>query len=207
MTDLVDNDGPLEPLTYSADGKRNSFTLACTPTGQSMNYAACIWRQNVLANPKTITPPDWNVCKEARNEGRCTALIMRKEEELAGKSIYFRCRKALSAASIAAREWIMPKGAATSMPHAGSAPAARRSAAPPALAVKPKTMLDAMGSMGDLADALSAAAATPAVTPAAAVAAAPTAPPPPRAPIPTALAGESPLQMARRLHAERQSNP
>lgn len=193
MTELADTDNALEPLAYSADGKRNSFTLACTPTGQSMNYAACIWRQNVLANPKTITPPDWNVCKQAREEGRCTALIMRKEEELAGKSIYFRCRKTIMAASAAAREWIMPKGE----PYPARPAAAHRAAA------APKSMLDAMGSMGDLSDAVSAVARSPD-----AVATAPVkTPDAPRPRIVTALAGESPLQMARRLHAERQPKP
>lgn len=191
MTDLAatQEDTPLEPIAYSADGKRNSYTLSCTPTGQSMNYAACIWRQKVLDNPKTVTPPDWNTCKEARDAGRCIALQMRQEEELAGKSIYFRCRKALSEASIAAREWIMP-GSTTR----GGAP--RRPA--PAPAAKPKTMLDAMGSMGDLGDAISAAAATPASPP-----------PAVRAPIPimpVAQSGESPLQMARRIAAERAAN-
>lgn len=202
MTELVDIDNALEPLSYSADGKRNSFTLACTPTGQSMNYAACIWRQNVLAKPNVNTPPDWSVCRQARNEGRCTALLMREEEELAGKSIYFRCRSALSAASAAAREWIMPKGAATSVPIER---ARRPSSAPSAVTARPASMLDAMAGMGDLSDAVSAAARAETLK---RLAPAPAPAPAHRAPaLVAALPGESPLQMARRLHAERQIQP
>lgn len=199
MTELVDTENTLEPLAYSADGKRNSFILACTPTGQSMNYAACIWRQGVLAKPNVNTPPDWNVCKQACNEGRCTALIMRREEELAGKSIYFRCRTVLAAVSSAAREWIMPKGTATSVPHSSCRSSGTYTPPAPAPAPRAKTMFDAMGSMGTLADAVTEAAKTP------------TAPPPTEPKLPevmrprivATIPGESPLQMARRLHAER----
>lgn len=183
MNDSVETDSSIVPLADSADGRRNSFTLACTPTGQSMNYAACLWRQGVLANPKTITPPDWDACKQARKEGRCTALAMRQEEELTGKSIYFRCRGALNAAAQAARDWIMPPKTS------------RTAAAPPPAPIRPKTMLDAMAGAGDFTDAIAAAAKEPAVT----------APKLPRAPAPVSIAGETPLQMARRLHAERQS--
>jgi hypothetical protein len=41
----------IEPVSASADGKRNSHSLSCITTGQGMSYAACLWRQDVLSKP------------------------------------------------------------------------------------------------------------------------------------------------------------
>lgn len=185
MTELQ-TDSPIEPLASSADGKLNAYTLTCAPLGQSMNYAACLWRQNVLATPNVKTPADWSGCDQARLNKTCTALLMRSEEVLAGKSIYFRARGIVRQLSDAAREWFRPGAAGTKAPP--TRPITMVPTPKPA-----KSMLDAMGSAGDLADAISAAAKTPASPP----------PAPVIAPAPVALEGESPLQMARRLAAER----
>lgn len=162
-----------EPFAASADGKRNSYTLNCLATGQSMNYAACLWRQGVLEVRDIKHPADWAPCDKARCSGTCTALVMRKEEELAGKSIYFRARDFVSSAIDRARAWSMPRyGSKASVP----VPAKR-------------DMFDAMGDAGSLADAVTAIAAKPASrTPVI---------------LPAAQVGESPLQMARRLAQER----
>lgn len=181
----------IEPITASADGKRNSFTLSCGPTGQSMNYAACLWRQGVLSNPATKTPADWAPCNAARCAGTCTALVMREEELLAGKSIYFRARGVFRSIVEIAREWIMPDFA---MPEKVK-PAVRKTYSSPAPKKERGDMLDAMGSVGSFADAVTEAAKTP------------TSVPPPVARVipvmPVAQAGETPLQMARRMAAER----
>jgi hypothetical protein len=188
MSDLVKTtaaDEAIEPFASSADGKLNSFTLTCLPTEQSMNYAACLWRQGVLAKPDINTPADWSTCRTAAKTGACPALQMRQEEELAGKSIYFRGRNLLRLAGEAASRWLMP-------------PITSKRAAPPPppkAVSRPTSMLDAMGRAGDLSDAVSAAAASHAASPRA-----------PRAPIPivtAAFTGESPLAMARRLAATR----
>jgi hypothetical protein len=174
MTDTLDN---VIPLASSACGKTNSYVVGCQYLQQQMSYAACLHRIKTIDTGKF--PSDWSVCDRAGHS--CPARSMRREEELAGKSIYFRAREALKAASDAARKWFMPgeARAAVARPARGS-----RSGG---------SVLDALGEGGSFADAISAAAAAPA-TPSV---------PTPRPVIPIALAGETPLQMARRLKAER----
>ncbi len=191
-------DETIEPITASADGKRNSYTLSCAPTGQGMNYAACLWRQGVLATPNVKTPADWAACDQARRSGTCTALEMRREEELAGKAIYFQDRNMVQRITAAAVRWILPTFRDKPADRARTPMPSGIEKRPES--VKPRgagmSMLDAMGSMGSLADAVTVAAKT-----------APSMPPAPR-PVPVqvtavALPGESPLQMARRIAAER----
>lgn len=176
-------------IDASTDGRRNSFTLTCPTLGQSMNYAACLWRQNVLAAPNVKTPADWSACDSAGKCGNCRAMQMREEELIAGRSIYFRSRETILKGLRQAREWVMPSF--------GS-----RKPAPPA--PKPAThVLDGVGSAPTYADAVEHLART---------AAAPAAPEPrvipiaPAVPIQQAVAlpGESPLAMARRLRAAQQ---
>lgn len=185
----------IEPVTSSADGSRNSFTHSCAPTGQSMSYAACLWRLK-LAEDGTKMPADWMRCVDAKNAGRCQAVAMREEELLAGKSIYFRERGLIEKAVHAARQWVMPVfGQKTTEKRAAPAPAPARKP------VKSSTsMLDAMGDAGSLADAVTAAASTRTDTPLEAVASQPV------RPMAVALPGETPLQMARRLRLERQAS-
>ena len=186
------NESTIEPISASADGTRNSHTLTCDFTSQSMNYAACLWRQGVLAKPDIKTPADWSLCIQARNCNRCTALDMRREEELAGKAIYFRDRNVFRKIKDAALQYLpgWAGGTSSAAPTITRAPEPKRAAPAPA-----KSMLDAMGSMGSYSDAITTAAKTPAATPPAAKL---------HIPIrPVANTGESPLQMARRLAAER----
>lgn len=186
MTDvLLNQETPvIEPVTASADGRRNAYTMGCAALGQSMNYAACLHRQKVLGDKTLKAPADWQGCAEAAKRGNCVALQMREQELLQGRSIYFRAREAVKQMADAARKWFMPS-------MGKSAPAKKTS--------KPASMFDAMGDAGTFADAITAAAADkeghmPL--------------PEKRIPvaIPVAQAGETPLQMARRLAAERAAN-
>lgn len=192
MNDLtVEQSEAIEPITSSADGQRNSYSLFCAARGQSMNYAACLWRQGVLSKPDIKTPEDWNSCRTAACSGTCTANNMREEEVLAGKSIYFRAREVVRRMANnfgeAARQWVMPSTAPKEKPT-------RSCAAKP---TPEKSMLDAMGSMGTLADAVTEAAKdidpvfkTRGIDGHAKI-------------IDGALPGESPLAMARRIAAGR----
>lgn len=160
------------PIAASADGKTNSFCLQCKKAEQSMSYAACLNRIAVVQGDNA--PKDWAVCEQAVRHGLCIANDMRMEEELAGRSLYFRAREVLQAVTDTARKWFMP---------GDGTPAAR--------APRRKTVgLGDLGDMGSYADALNAAAAAPAEPP---------------KPLPVALAGETPLQMARRMAAERKT--
>ena len=103
-----------EPITASADGKRNAYSIRCESVGQVMNYAACLWRQGVLSKPSTPgipdirTPADWSPCAEAAKRGQCVALQMRKEEEVKGYSIYFQDRSIVRRTADAAIKWVAP---------------------------------------------------------------------------------------------------
>jgi hypothetical protein len=169
----------LIPFSESANGKTNSFCLQCKKVEQAMNYAACLRRIEVVKSGLDV-PKDWAVCDQAVRFGACIANDMRQEEELAGKSLYFRAREAIQAAADAARKWFMPGDA-----KATPAPARGRR--------KSTNALDALDDAGSLADALTAAASAP---PARTV---------PIKPLPIAQVGETPLQMARRLKAEREA--
>lgn len=221
------------PITASADGRMNMYFSQCLVVGQVMNYAACLWRQSVLANPTTKVPADWNACSEAAKCGRCNATEMRREEVLQGRAIYFRGRatgqtvgqeamaiyKAEHGHSV--QSIAPPSTGAVFLGGSRSQPAA-----PPVIPAAPvkrtSSMLDVMGGEPDYAAAINAAVITPVVTkpvpqivtlahvgpPAVAVAAPHIGQPAVVKPLgvaPVALPGESPLAMARRLAAQRQS--
>lgn len=162
------------PIAESANGKTNSYCLQCKKAEQSMNYAACLNRIEVCRVDADV-PKDWAVCDQAIRFGHCIANDMRQEEELAGRSLYFRARELLQAATDTARKWFMP-GDAKSAPSTRPRP-------------KRGSMFDALDDAGSFADAITAAAT-------------PSAPP---KPLPIALAGETPRQMALRLKAEREA--
>lgn len=179
-------DTPIIELAASADGTRNAYSSRCAVSEQVMNYAACLWRQNVLTVPDIKTPADWAPCSAAARNGVCNAMSMRREEEIAGKAIYFvERRRGDNPVVEVARKWVTGAW--------GSVKAAIRPTPAPALP-RATSALDAMGDMGDYSDAITAAVAD-------APAAAPVAAPKPSAPLPVALPGESPLAMARRLAA------
>lgn len=169
-----------EPASASLDGRRNAYTLGCLPTGQSMNYASCCWRQSLIgAKPRINVPADWSGCIEARSRGSCVAVGMREEEVLQDKAIYFTPRNLIITGLSTARKWIMPIVGKRAEPKPAAAPV---------------SMFDALGSAGDYTDAIKAVASAPV-----------RAPEPPR-PIPAAKPGESPLDIARRLAIERSIN-
>jgi len=118
------------------------------------------------------------VCDQSIRFGQCIAMDMRQEEELAGTSIYFRAREALQSAAAAAVRWFMPGD---------------KKAKPAAARARSGSVLDALGDTGSLADAISGMGAGASTPPAARV-----------IPI-AATAGETPLQIARRLRAEKQA--
>lgn len=145
------NESQIEPASASADGKRNSYVLNCTPTGQSMNYAACIFRQSTLSTPGAKFPADWLPCDTARKCGGCVAVEMRKEEEIAGKAIYFKDRSLVQKMTDAARAWFTPPVEL------------------PKKTTRPSSILDSIANVGSLADALTAAAkdsGSPSIAPA-----------------------------------------
>lgn len=184
MTDELESteQKPIEPISASADGTRNMQSLSCSTLGQRMNYAACLWRQGVLAKPDIRKPADWAPCASARSSGTCRALQMRSEEEIAGKAIYFQDRGTVRRISDTVRQWIMPS--------------TTKKAATPAHA------LDTLGSAPTLAEAVTAAAKEQ-------QARAPEPEPKPEAPKVRPsfvdikpLPGESPLDALRRVRAQ-----
>lgn len=202
----------LVPLNFSTDGTKNSFCMRCDAQGQTMSYAACLWRQGVISKPDIRTPADWAPCGDAARQGRCVAVAMRAEEEAAERSIYFRKRVNEAHPMVEAKRswvntWDKVRTAATS---AVTTIARAVTPAPKA----PADILDSIGSTS-YADALTravaedraadtakpSAAPTP-TTPAAPAAPTPATATPASAPI-TALPGESPLAMARRIAALR----
>jgi hypothetical protein len=165
------------PLAESASGK-NAHCIMCPDLGQRMNYAACLHRIDAIKQRKA--PKDWSTCDRLT----CVARQMRLEEEKAGKSIYFLARELVQTAAAAAQRWV----STWSMSPAEKKAARAKPATPKGDA------LDALGSVGTYAEAISGMTSTPA---------APVAPSAPAKPIPVALPGESPLQMAQRIKRER----
>ena len=191
----------IEPITASADGTRNGYTLFCDAKGQRMNYAACLWRQSVLDNPATKVPEDWNGCRTAACSGKCNAKEMRQEELLAGKSIYFECRSTFRKLAEVAKEWgvnFVSKSSAAVKQSIMTEP-------PKEIFIQPKTRhastLDALGATSGLAEAITAAAteqSKPLEKP-------PVVSEPVAAKVSSShfepLPGETPLQMARRINS------
>lgn len=197
MDDLSTTETIIEPISASADGTRNMYSVQCDAVGQRMNYAACQWRQGVLSKPDIKTPSDWDKCAVAARCNQCPAMQMRKEEEIAGKALYFDDRNVFRKMTDAAKRWASNVAALPSGMTKISAPAGSAMRRDPVVAARHSgSMLDSMGDMGSLADAVTAAAVAPSATHA----------PVARVVIPiTSVArdGESPLQMARRIAAER----
>ena len=191
----------IEPLSASADGKRNGYTMFCDTKGQRMNYAACLWRQSVLENPATKIPEDWQSCRTAACSGKCNANAMRQEEVLAGKSIYFECRSTFRKLADVAKEWGVNFVSKTSAPVKKSI----MTEPPKEIFVQPKPVqhassLDALGATASFADAITAAAKEQSKPVEKTIVSEPVA-----AKVSGShfepVAGETPLQMARRLNA------
>jgi hypothetical protein len=165
------------PIEASTSGK-NAFTLACPAIEQRMSYAACLNRLHAIESDAKV-PKDWESCRSACSARQCPAQHMREDEKTAGKSLFFVAREAIVNASDSARKWIATWNKPANVKKAVGA----RSSG--------KSMFDAMGELGSMAEAISGIS-TPAT---------PT--PKPVAPAVAARPGETPLQMARRLAAER----
>ena len=200
----------LVPLNFSTDGTKNSFCMRCDAQGQTMSYAACLWRQGVISKPDIRTPADWAPCGDAARQGRCVAVAMRAEEEAAERSIYFRKRVNEAHPMVEAkRSWVNTWDKVRTVATSAVTTIARAVTPAP---TAPADILDSIGSTS-YADALTRAVAEdhasdtakpPAAAPTPTTPAAPTpaAATPASAPI-TALPGESPLAMARRIAALR----
>lgn len=217
---MSDKEPKFQPISVSADGRRNSYSRRCDVLGQVMNYAACLWRQEVLSKPDIRTPADWAPCSDAARCGRCHAVEMRKEEVLKGYAIYLNDREEKQprqAIGSSGRSWVMPElerkdHTVRSAPASAPAPQPRTApVARPAPSARPASVIEAMGSASGYADALNAMTTTTTTTvapPEPKVTTAPPLPSPPKvqpaAPLLSKidmLPGESPLAYARRLRA------
>lgn len=200
------------PLDASTDGTRNMYSRRCEAIGQTMNYAACLWRQKVLEKPDVRTPSDWSPCADAARCGKCNAIEMRQEELLKGHSIYFKDRNTVHKAIRSGREWIMPVynavvSASTSVIASFTKPIA---VSKPAVVARPRatSVIDAMADSGGYADAINALSSTPSTpsTPSSPIASSsPSVSSTHIQPKSAVLPGESPLALARRMAAERKS--
>jgi hypothetical protein len=209
---LLENDAK-PPLSYSISG-RNSHTFFCIPRQQSMQFASCIARQGAMAAPGVKVPDDWRECGRHHTHNDCVAMKMRAEELAVGHSIYFRKREAVAPVVKPQGVWQSAMGRVST-----GIKAVREYVEPPAPAPKrAASMLDSIGNVGSYADVVNKIAAehkkveasqsvvTTEPAPVAPIVTAPAPKPAPK-PVPTAPAGpathESPLQMARRINAER----
>lgn len=198
------------PISHSADGKLNAYSHRCDVVSQMMNYAACLWRINVLSDASIKTPADWASCGEAKRFCRCPAANMREEETLKGHAIYFRPREEVRKTWMPTATWTPSKPSASKYDAISSGGIKPGEVRPVAVgAGKGKSMFDAMGEGSDYAAAINAAATDPTPAPA----------PKPAAPAPSPAKpagesllkampmqpGESPLAYARRLAAARQA--
>lgn len=206
------------PISHSADGKLNAYSHRCDVVSQMMNYAACLWRINVLSDPSIRTPADWAGCTEAKRTCRCPAANMREEEVLKGHSIYFRSREEVRKTWMPTSVWTPSKPTASKFDAIAQGGIKRGEIRPMVATGKGKSMFDAMGEGTDYAAAINAAASDPTPAPAAPKTVEPAVKvePKPSAPKPAPSGelllkslpmepGESPLAYARRLAAARQA--
>lgn len=220
------------PLAASLSGK-NMHIIQCDPVGRGMQYASCLARQSALNTPGVKVPEDWKECGRHKTHGVCEAVKMRAQELAAGCSMFFResgaptapvSRRWGEAPIVRAKpKWNPDDNVATKPVRS---PVVARTAAP---APKPKpeqaSIADAIGKAGTYADAINKMAAEQ-PKPVAIVVTKPQAAPPQllkgttdgihpstaapyikkvQAAIAAAPAGETPLQMARRIRAEREA--
>jgi hypothetical protein len=204
------------PASVSADGKRNAYYTHCKALEATKPYAMCqylIDHQND-ASMAVI----YGDCFTAMRRGNCAAVGMREEEQLKGRAIYFVER--VKGAAVVAQQsaWVAPSKSsyrrdkyATGAP---AIPAPKAGLRPMSPAVEKKAAAPVFD--GNIyAAALNAAVkknatnrqAAPAIPAPVAIAPVPQTPvskpvaaATPVAPI-TIRAGESPLEMARRLRA------
>lgn len=215
------------PLAASLSGK-NMFIIQCVPVGRGMQYASCMARQAALITPGVKVPEDWKECGRHKVHGECEAHKMRQQELEAGHSIFFRESGAVAAP--VSRRWgeapivrqkpkWNPDDNVATKPVRG--PVVARAAAPaPKAPPKETSIADAIGKVGTYTDAINKMAAEQGKPTASITVTKPqVAPPqvlkntvegihpPPAKPFIASAgpAGETPLQMARRIRAEREA--
>ncbi|MDP9155277.1 MAG: hypothetical protein M3O74_13615 [Pseudomonadota bacterium] len=95
------------PPSLSADGARNAFYTQCKELQTRRPYAAC---QHILNNrSEESVERIYGDCLTAISRGRCCASDMRDEENLKGQAIYFT-ERVKGAAVVAQQEaWVAPK--------------------------------------------------------------------------------------------------
>jgi hypothetical protein len=204
------------PPSVSADGKRNAFYTQCVELQTRRPYAAC---QHILDHRDDEGIESiYGDCLTAIRRGRCSASDMRDEEKLKGQAIYFT-ERVKGAAVVAQQEaWVSPKRGYRRDKYATGAPAipAPKAGLRPMSATEPKKAAPPVFDGNIYAAALNKAAersknnatndqppnviatsAAPAASPQTPVTKTAVAPVPKM----NLRAGESPLEMARRLRA------
>jgi hypothetical protein len=221
------------PLAASLSGK-NMFIIQCVPVGRGMQYASCQARQAALNTPGVKVPEDWKECGRHKVHGECEAHKLRQQELEAGHAIFFResgaptapvSRRWGEAPIVRAKPKWNPEDNVATKPVRH--PVVARTAAPAPQGHPPKetSIADAIGKVGTYADAINKMAAEQS-KPAAVIVTKPQAAPPQllkdstegihppsaapyiqkvQAAITAGRAGETPLQMARRIRAEREA--
>lgn len=77
----------IEPITASADGKRNAYYLTCDVHGQIRPYVACISIHE--RRKEELIQSLYASCMVAIERRKCPAVDMREKELLEGKAIFF----------------------------------------------------------------------------------------------------------------------
>lgn len=167
------------PPADSANGRLNGYMHHCNIVAHSMYYAACLARIDAVNDKAVRLPQDWQDCAGACRTRTCQSAKMREDELAQGKAIYFIERSAIQAITHKAREWIDSWKEGVEKVVSKPKP-------------KTKSSLDGMvdASKMSLGDALNAALGGELSKPI-------------DRPTITALPGETPLQMARRLAAQK----
>lgn len=198
----VQAEDTFEPLSSSADGRRNAHYHSCKIVEQLRPYAGCL---NRMAGGGCGDEE----CLTAIRKKVCPAIGMRQQEELQGRAIYFTPRGFIAGVIENVRQWVMPSRDDVSPSHT------RKSRSEPVVPAKRKDsgLLAAATSAGSMTYADAINRATGAVSPVApssasrgtsvhvaplAPAVAPHTPPVGRVARFSILPGESPLQAARR---------
>jgi len=211
---------PILPPSASADGKRNAYYTQCKAIESTKPYAMCQYIIDHQNDGSMATI--YSDCLNAIRRGNCAAVGMREEELLKGQAIYF-VERVKGAAVVAQQDaWVPPVRKASRSgyvrdKYAAGRPiedapriAIPRPAAPApakpayefdgniyaaALNVAMKKDASATNRQPDPSPAAAVAAPTPTPVSKPVAASAP-------APTVTIRAGESPLELARRLRAQ-----
>jgi hypothetical protein len=205
---------PTLPPAVSADSKRNAFYTDCRALQVKKPYAMC---QYIIDHTGDVSlQVIYSDCLSEIRHGRCTALGMRQEEQLKGQAIYFVERVKGAAVVVQQDAWVAPTRKTSRSgyqrdKYAVGAPVTPTRSAPAAKPVVPEFDGNIYAAALNIAAKRNGTNATnrqPAVPVPEPVAVAPVPETPavkkvaaPQ-PVPmTARAGESPLEMARRLRA------